>query len=558
MSRDSWVLRHRWGEVLRGGSRWMVEAAVSSCEDVGVFRRAGLALACILAVLVMNGSAWGMAWSPAMSVGSEDLGSLSCPSVAFCLAVGSTTSDSSNGYPGHPVVWTSRDPADGAGAWRSRTGLDLGDVSCLSGSLCIATGMSVGNPPPGPPAGYPFFVAVSRHPTAGVRSWKLTYVDIAPTADEPGWGTGSDWLGPVSCPARSLCVTVDQAGEVVSSTNPFDRRPVWRVTQLYGEQTQCGGPPVMGLSQCQTYPYQPNLTGISCPSVSFCLAVDARGEAFSSTRPSTGPWDREQIDSTRTTCGVRQGAEPCTAPLHTLSCPAASLCVAGDEAGNVLSSTNPAGGPSAWTTVPVEDHSKYNGYIDGLSCPSVSFCTAVDTAGNVLSSTDPAGGRPAWTSTAVDPGHYLTALSCPSVHLCVATGEDGFLFGTSGGVPTAAARSAVRDAVHHSCSGEQIARVLRAHGCATPFHLPGAGMLTITWLAAHRPKIALGNANVSGSGRVIVHVRLTNAGRKLLTHAGRTAHLRVIVTFRDLPGHLYSAAARTTLTFTSPSASSSA
>jgi hypothetical protein len=37
-----------------------------------------------------------------------------------------------------------------------------------------------------------------------------------------------------------------------------------------------------------------------------------------------------------------------------VSCPSVSLCVAGDQNGNVLTSTDPTGGANAWTIVPVD------------------------------------------------------------------------------------------------------------------------------------------------------------------------------------------------------------
>jgi hypothetical protein len=40
--------------------------------------------------------------------------------------------------------------------------------------------------------------------------------------------------------------------------------------------------------------------------------------------------------------------------LNAISCPSASLCVAGDQAGNVFTSTSPAGGASAWTSAAVD------------------------------------------------------------------------------------------------------------------------------------------------------------------------------------------------------------
>jgi hypothetical protein len=98
-----------------------------------------------------------------------------------------------------------------------------------------------------------------------------------------------------------------------------------------------------------------------------------------------------------------------------VSCPSASLCVAGDGAGNILSSTNPTGGPIAWSIAGVLS----NESIGGVSCPSISLCVAVGGK-DVLTATDPSGGASAGTKTTPDQGNYFGAVSCPSVSLCVA------------------------------------------------------------------------------------------------------------------------------------------
>ncbi|MHB8506347.1 MAG: Ig-like domain-containing protein, partial [Acidimicrobiales bacterium] len=56
------------------------------------------------------------------------------------------------------------------------------------------------------------------------------------------------------------------------------------------------------------------------------------------------------------------------------------LCGAVDASGNVVSSTNPPGGASAWTAANVDG----TNFLHGVSCPSVSLCVAVDDAGNVI------------------------------------------------------------------------------------------------------------------------------------------------------------------------------
>src|SRR4051812_9183625 len=78
-----------------------------------------------------------------------------------------------------------------------------------------------------------------------------------------------------------------------------------------------------------------------------------------------------------------------TTALTSVSCPSASLCVAMDSANpsNVLTSTNPTGGATAWTADPIG----VSGFssIGAVSCPATTLCVAVDGAGIVYWSTDP-------------------------------------------------------------------------------------------------------------------------------------------------------------------------
>jgi hypothetical protein len=103
--------------------------------------------------------------------------------------------------------------------------------------------------------------------------------------------------------------------------------------------------------------------------------------------------------------------------ISDVSCPSTTLCVA-VAAKEVLVSSDPASGASAWTSARIDDGAR----LQAISCPSESLCVAVDRSGNVLVSTDPAGGAGAWSSTTVDPGRELTDVSCPSASLCVALG----------------------------------------------------------------------------------------------------------------------------------------
>jgi hypothetical protein len=156
------------------------------------------------------------------------------------------------------------------------------------------------------------------------------------------------------------------------------------------------------------------LTAVSCPSATLCVATDTVGDVLTSTDPTggAGAW---------TVTPVVSGS------LSGISCPSVSLCVASDTVGNVLTSTDPTGGAGAWTVTPV-----VLGSLSGISCPSDSLCvavvgtiTGVGVAGGIVSSTDPTGGAKDWTLARVDGTIAINAISCPSISLCVAADEEG-------------------------------------------------------------------------------------------------------------------------------------
>jgi hypothetical protein len=109
--------------------------------------------------------------------------------------------------------------------------------------------------------------------------------------------------------------------------------------------------------------------------------------------------------------------------LESVSCPSASLCVAVDHDGNVVTSTDPTGGAGTWTAVNIEAT-----FLTHVTCPSTSLCVATDWVGNIWTSTDPTGGASAWTSAVVADSEHpedLTGISCPTTSLCVAIDGNG-------------------------------------------------------------------------------------------------------------------------------------
>ena len=118
--------------------------------------------------------------------------------------------------------------------------------------------------------------------------------------------------------------------------------------------------------------------------------------------------------------------------IDSISCPSATLCLAGDDAGNILSSTTPGGGRAAWSSAAVDVHAGGQFTIEGLSCPSTTLCVAVDNGGGVLASSDPAAGGTAWNRVMVDAdASGFTSIACPSVSSCVAVDGDGKAFASA-------------------------------------------------------------------------------------------------------------------------------
>jgi len=210
---------------------------------------------------------------------------------------------------------------------------------------------------------------------------------------------GSDATSPgtlgitaVSCQSASLCVAVDDAGDVLSSTAPA---------------TGAWGIP----AGIVTPDNNPHLTAVSCPSATFCIATDKHGDAYSSATPTVQPWTIESaIDS--------------TTQLNGISCPTTSLCVAVDGAGNVLWSPTP-GNSSSWNTEAHVDTTA----LTAVSCPLATLCVATDAAGSVFASTSPTSSS-SWQATTLSAG-ALNAVSCNSSAACVAVSAGGTVYATA-------------------------------------------------------------------------------------------------------------------------------
>lgn len=372
-----------------------------------------------------------------------------CASVHLCIL---------GDHNGHLFVSTA--PAAGRGVWR-RTGfsdsLPIQEIVCPSTSLCVLADTG----------GHLF---TSTDPTGGMTSWhrlRLHVQDIegisCPTtqfcalttlegqffsSSDPAGGPSawsgqslisgaSDYLNGIACPSAQLCVTFDANDNVLSSTTPgtgpWHKRSgirtggigsIWcRSTSLcfigdiYGGHLLVSSDPAEAWHQTTFPSAQNGQVEVACPSMSFCLATDStdtRGYLFSATDPENGPWQAMQpIDGYNHLTGV--------------ACAAGGMCAAIDGAGDVLTSTDPSGGPSVWQGERIAPgHS-----LESVSCATTRLCVAVDDGGGVHSSSDPTTGNATWRGVEIDRRASLRGVACPSRHLCLAVDDAGRVLTTT-------------------------------------------------------------------------------------------------------------------------------
>ena len=106
------------------------------------------------------------------------------------------------------------------------------------------------------------------------------------------------------------------------------------------------------------------LVSVSCPSASFCVAVNGYSNAFTWNGTS---WSKPDLIDPNNT-------------LVSVSCPSASFCVVMDGYGNAVTWNG-----TSWSAPEsIDPASDGVGGLTSVSCPSASFCVAADEAGNAL------------------------------------------------------------------------------------------------------------------------------------------------------------------------------
>ena len=196
----------------------------------------------------------------------------------------------------------------------------------------------------------------------------------------------------VTCPSSTLC-----GGRRLQRQRPHHDRPgqfdpTWTTTPINGA---------------------PRFSGLSCPTVSMCAAVDYEGNVWTSSDPTgrPAPWHGPRWCPT-----IRSPVCRARPP---------SMCVAVDLKGEAVVSTDAGAAQPTWSTATIGP-----GALKAMSCPTSTLCVAVGGNGTVVHSTDPDRGAADWDQFTVDTdgqsvpegttGNFLVGVSCPTASMCAA------------------------------------------------------------------------------------------------------------------------------------------
>jgi len=160
-------------------------------------------------------------------------------------------------------------------------------------------------------------------------------------------------------------------------------------------------------SQSPIYPASGGLVAVTCPTTSFCLALDSH---------------RNLVQFNGTSWGVPQLFDSADNAGTALSCASIDFCVASDLAGDVLVYNG-----SAWTvTTPLPD----GDWLPQISCaPETEFCAAIDAEGNAFTFDGSSWSDP--TPLVTSPT-LMVGVSCSSASFCMATDNAGGAFAWDG------------------------------------------------------------------------------------------------------------------------------
>jgi large repetitive protein len=174
--------------------------------------------------------------------------------------------------------------------------------------------------------------------------------------------------------------------------------------------------------------YTGTLSGVSCTSASFCVAVGAYTSGPLVEQWNGLTWSVVPSPLTGVTPGNNAGV------LSAVSCTSPSSCMAVGSVGVPSQTLTEQWNGTTWSILPSPNTDPtVNNELTGVSCPSSSACTAVGVAIN--SGIEAQALIEQWNGTAwsmvsspnpapkLDSYNQLSAVSCPSLSACTAVGQ---------------------------------------------------------------------------------------------------------------------------------------
>ena len=353
-----------------------------------------------------NGSRW-----TAVTLGTDNVTSISCPTSDVCMAV----TDKGASYRLGAGQWSAAQTVE-ANGWISQ-------VSCPTASACTAVSFSgstdtwsttagstwVAGSVVDEASGYLVGLSCATSSSCMALSSEGSSFQYSSGTWSAAASTGLSSPTAISCPSSTFCMAVSLDGTAAT----FDGT-TWTATSAT--------------------PSAPSLDAVSCTSATFCLAVSAGGQFLSFDGTSWGNLMVSGSDivalndvscASKTFCiAVSQNGTAWTwnattvtsrviftarVPGTSVSCASTSLCTVGSRDGRIALWSS-AGGWQPATKV-------FNQPVQGLSCiPGTAACAALDDTGRVATSV---GGKAWSTPTPSGLAGDVVAISCTADGFCM-------------------------------------------------------------------------------------------------------------------------------------------
>jgi hypothetical protein len=382
------------------------------------------------AIITYNGHAWS---SPDELSHDSLISSVSCPTTTFCAAV--DHQGDAFTYNGH--TWT-KEPFIDTGTTAYGQPAGFYSVSCPTSAFCEA----VDN--------------LGRVVSYQGSSWGH------PTPVDTYAGTRDGMPESISCSSASFCVLADGTGNVLVKAPDTSKQPTPPPTAPTSNQTG----PSTSTPQVATWgapdtidppnPADPAqyLTSVSCPTTTFCMAVDGNGNHFLAASAGNvfiyngSSWSQPRSVAnhsggfadlscpTSTFCAAfltyggaityhgsswssPDNIDSSPSNYKTVSCSSPSFCLAvGVDGSNFVYDG------SSWRSIPSPPVLVTSGAFNAVSCSSATFCMAVDRYGNAFTYNGASWSGP----DLVDQGTQLDSVSCPTTTFCVTVDGQGNAF----------------------------------------------------------------------------------------------------------------------------------